>query len=210
MSLHITVYGEKSIIMASDSRVTLRRYRREEGGSLRLTGAETRDDGVKLFAVNDRVGLSLSGNLDFGGEDILQYIPRFIERRGADCPDAESAALALLESFRGGFGLPETCFHIAGCGKDGRVSVCRVLLKERRIERMNCALPGLIYDGDVQIVKAMLSRGTEFLASEAAAETFVREALARTGAELPLQDGVRTVGGPTALLRIDSSGLHGL
>lgn len=207
MSLHITAYGEGYIIMGSDSRVTLRRYSRDEKGFFRLSGVETQDDAVKLFAVNGRAALSLSGSLDFGGEDILQYIPRFIERRGEDCADAEKTAVALLESFRGGFGLPDTCFHIGSFGEGGEMSVCRVLLKERRIERMNCRKAGIIYNGDVPVVKTLLRGGTDFLASAEGAADFVREALERTGEELPLQDGVRTVGGPVRMLKIDSAGL---
>lgn len=211
MSLHITAYSPQGIIMASDSRVTLRRYRREDGG-LKLMAVETQDDANKLYAVNSHIALSLSGSLDVNGEDMLEYIPRFIERCAGKCVSAEAAAVALLEFFGGGL-TAETCFHVAGYEpSSGMPSVCRVLLRERRIERMSLIKPGIIYNGDIMVLRKVLKEqpDAEPLGSLQSMAEFACELIRRTAAEMPLQDGVKTVGGPIDMLQIQPDGIHWL
>lgn len=213
MSLHITAYCPEGIVMASDSRVTLRRYRREADGALRLTGVETQDGANKLFAVNRYIALSLSGSLDIDGEDILSLVPRFIKSRADKCSDAEKAAELLLEYFGESGEAPDTCFHIAGYAPEsGKKSICRVFLRGKRIERTDCSKPGMIYNGDTMFAETVMAdprRSPEQCSLQELAEA-AEKIIRLTGQKLPLQDGVRTVGGPVDMLQIQPDGVRWL
>jgi len=215
MSLHITAYTPEGIIMASDSRVTLRHYRLAEGSEEpELVRVSADDSANKLLAVGAYAALSLSGYLNVDDEDLLSFAARFARHVSTQRRPIAEMAQALLESFRSYPELPEACFHLAGYDPgESLPCVYRIRLQERRAEPLDTSLPGFMYNGDTAVVDALLQDPESFdcdLQSLDGLRHFALDALQRTSDTLPPVDGLRTVGGPLDLLEIRPDGLRWL
>lgn len=114
MSLHITINTPAGIVMASDSRITEQTYVKNIDGTIGApSGVYVRDDGVKLYKLNSRIGISVSGILLIGNAYLPEYMEKFIERN-REQSEVKKVAKHLLKECSQNCECYETYFHVAG------------------------------------------------------------------------------------------------
>lgn len=208
MSLHITINTPEGIVMASDSRVTEQTYAKNIDGTIgAFSGVSVRDDGVKLYKLYSRIGISVSGTLLVRNVYLPEYMEGFIlENRWQS--DGEKVAKQLLKECSENCECYETYFHVAGYDIDNTKHVYKVNVKDRTLEEI---CDPAIYDGEVSVLNAFQHTNEfsakwqllyEKLATIDGALHFVKDGIHLTAQYAPLRNGVRTVGGRIDILII--------
>ncbi|PIZ56220.1 hypothetical protein COY23_03455 [bacterium (Candidatus Torokbacteria) CG_4_10_14_0_2_um_filter_35_8] len=139
MSFVITTYVPEALVMASDSRqsVKLERKNEETGEKLPVVETVSSDFVYKTFLLEkQKVGVSSYGDALLGGVNTESHIKRFAEEKLEDNDDVTSISEKLLEFFKEKFPKANTAFHVSGFKKEGKKSipyvyVCHIAKNER-------------------------------------------------------------------------------
>lgn len=209
MSLHITINTPAGIVMASDSRITEQTYVKSIDGIIGTSsGVHVRDDGVKLYKLNSRIGISVSGILLIGNAFLPEYMEKFIERNSGQS-DVNKVAKYLLKECSQNCEGYETYFHVAGYDINNTKCIYRVNVKDKIIKEV---CDPAIYDGEASVLN-VFQNTPDFmakwqpvygnLATIDGAVAFAKDGIQLTAQYAPLRNGVRTVGGRLDILVIE-------
>ena len=224
MSFIITVYTNEGIIMASDSRTTYTTTETDADGSKIIKqGTQITDSTYKTFMCNKRIGLSTCGDASINNMPIAGFIDEFIMDNVTDDTSVEDVATAVLKYFSNFNPIPNTRFIIAGYDKDNKQHISRVYVGTSQNTVIATDVPGVIWDGEVDILKRLiknigvkLADGTyedqpkftidfNYFTLQDAVD-FAEYAVDVTIKTMAFQSRVKTVGGPIDILAIKPSG----
>ncbi len=224
MSFIITVYTNEGIIMASDSRTTYNTtVIGPDGSKIFKQGTQITDSTYKTFMCNNRIGLSTCGDASINNMPIAGFIDKFIMEEVNDESTVESVAEAVLKHFSSFDPLPSTHFIVAGYDEDNKQHISRVLVKTSQNTALDTTVPGVLWDGEVDILKRLIRNVGVKIADETYEDQpnytinynyftlqdaidFAEYAVDVTIKTMAFQSRVKTVGGPIDILAIKPSG----
>ena len=197
MSLIITVYVPKGIVMASDSRQWLIiKGKNLKGEDFRIETVDS-DAVVKMFLLkNQQVGISNSGQGLPGDMPMGEHIKKFIKRELTSVDDVVTIPKKLVGYFRKSFGNITIGFHVAGYKKEDEVSIPYVYycdVEQNVIERKNIKPDGsLVYGvtwyGQTDILASIFNPVT--VKDEKGNEKIIRSPKSIIWDEMGLQDAI--------------------
>jgi hypothetical protein len=231
MTLVVTLFVREGIVLASDSRMSLRIFEPSTTVIPGVTFAETfsytqTDSIYKTYLVAGRVGISLYGGADVDGVPISGFMDTFARQREKDTGTVEQLAQAVKEEFRTKLKVITTGFHIAGYDSRGGIDtqhVYRLPIQSDELTQMNVEPKfGAIWDGEVDILDRLLKpatvndagKGTHVENHEVRfnwftlhdAVEFAKYAIRVTAQTMFYQPRRSTVGGPVDLLVLKPDG----
>ena len=161
MSFIITLYVQEGIVMASDSRLTVKRLEQRDSHDVQISVPQS-DANYKTFLAPGNVGISTFGAADINGIPISGYIESFIsERLSIGTIPLLQVPQLILDYFRSLSPVPDTSFHIAGyTTENGRriPHVCFVNLTEQVINQINQpGQQGATWGGECDILSRLLN-----------------------------------------------------
>ena len=161
MSFIITMYVREGIVMASDSRLTLKAERQEGEKQVVQTAVSQSDSNYKTFLAPGNIGVSTYGTSDIQGVPLAGYIESFINEYLAVTPvPIDEAAQALLDHFRRLAPTPDIKFHVAGYGKENGHAEQRVWLVgvlQNQVRRVNPpGQQGASWGGEADILTRLI------------------------------------------------------
>jgi len=151
MSLVLVTYVPEGIVMASDSRQSIKIEGKKPDGEEFKVETVNSDAVTKTYLLQDqRIGISNFGEDMLSGVPISSHIRRFIEEKITSADDTETIPKKLVEYFRKPFPKANIGFHIAGYKKEGKKSVPYVFychIGKNKFERRNVKKDGSIFYG---------------------------------------------------------------
>ena len=126
MSLIISLYVPEGIVIAGDSRLTLKwseKNAKNEDLHYSINGSDTNN---KIFNIRDRFGLGTFGAADINGIPIAGFINEFIEEKIEDGTEIDEIPNKLHEFFGDKHNHPAVNFYIAGHKLENGISIQHV------------------------------------------------------------------------------------
>jgi len=162
MSLVITVYAREGIVMAADSRLTLKYPRTVAGQPPHTVSVTSSDSARKLFLTSDRIGISAYGDAAVNGAPIAGVIESFIveKLRGNPLPPKETGE-ALLAYFAN-IGVSQASrFHVAGyraAGDTLEPEIVSVDLNAKTVSQLNTlGQQGASWGGEIDVFQRLVN-----------------------------------------------------
>lgn len=167
MSFVITVYVPTGIILASDSRQSIKiEGQRPNGSPLPPIETIASDFVYKTFYLEaQKVGVNSYGDALLGKVPIESHIKRFSEERLENNDDISTVPRKLLDFFRGIFPKANTQFHVAGYKVKAKRSIPYVYychVSENKIERRNVKpntediVYGATWGGQADVISSLI------------------------------------------------------
>lgn len=161
MSLIITLYVREGIVMAADSRLTLK-YPRTTAGQTDTLSITSSDSAKKLFLAPNNIGIASCGPADIGGVPIAGFIESFIvEKIKGQSLSVEQVASELKVYF-GTLGVRTgTLFHVAGYAKTNETLEQKLFLVNPAADtltQLNQAnQQGANWSGEIDVLQRLLN-----------------------------------------------------
>ncbi len=143
MSLIVTLYVPEGIVIAGDSRLTLR-WTNNTGSGEQLHSVTASDSNTKIFSIANKFGLGTFGAADINGIPISGFINAFTEKKVTAATTIDQMPQLLLDFFGEKYGYPATYFYVIGYKVEKGISVphaYHVNIAGKAYSRIN-------YDGD--------------------------------------------------------------
>ena len=165
MSLVIAVYVPEGIVMASDSRRSVKiEGKSPEGEDFKVETVNS-DAVIKTFLLeNQQVGISNFGQDLISGVPMAGHIKKFIETELIPADDVAIIPKKLVEYFKKSFGNIDTGFHVAGYKKENKVSMAHVYdchvgrntIQRKNIKPDDSLAYGAIWSGQTDILVSII------------------------------------------------------
>lgn len=167
MSFIITLYVREGIVLASDSRTSLRAQQINQHGEPTVNfTVGLSDSNYKTFLAYNRIGISTFGQADINDIPITGFIESFISKEGnQDSITPDELALKILEHFRQYEPVPDTGFHVAGYTEENGIlnqRIYKVEIALNKITLINNSIPpnidiqGAGWDGETEVLTRLL------------------------------------------------------
>ena len=161
VSFIITMYVREGIVMASDSRLTLKAERQESEKQVVQMAVSQSDSNYKTFLAPGNLGISTYGMADLQGVPLAGDIESFINEYLSAAPvSVDEVPQALLDHFRRLEPTPDTKFHVAGYAKEnGHIEqrVWHVSVLQNQVRRLNPpGQPGASWGGEADILARLI------------------------------------------------------
>jgi hypothetical protein len=166
MTLIVAVYVPEGIVMASDSRQSIRIEMKKPSGEPFKFETVNSDAVTKTFLLaKQQVGISNFGDDLLNGIPISSYIQSFLEEEVVAADDVTTISKKLVDYFRKSFPDAAAGFHVAGYKKENKISVpyvyyCHVAKNE--VDRRNVSPDGSIiygaaWSGQIDIIQSIIN-----------------------------------------------------
>jgi len=220
MSLIICVHVGEGIVMASDSRATYGRMKKEENREIHQIGVHTTDTTDKTFLCPGNIGISTCGDGSVKGKPITGYIETFIREKINTNTDIDTIPDMMINYFGQFDPVPNTIFFIAGHKKMDSTLQQRfwqVNVKKKEKSLMKTEGQGASWAGEKDVLSKLIQPVWErkaedkfqqiphseiswnFFTLQDAAE-FAEYAIKTTVDTMKFQNRNKTVGGPIDIL----------
>ncbi|HEC21779.1 MAG TPA: hypothetical protein ENI95_02550 [Chloroflexi bacterium] len=161
MSFMITLYVREGIVMASDSRLTLKAERREGDKRIVQLAIGQSDSSYKIFLTPDNVGIATFGAADVQGVPIGGYIESFMnEHLGRGNYEIDEIPRQIYEYFSALPQPPASGFIIGGYKVvDSRAEqhIWEVLIKAGQVRRINeNGRQGALWRGETDVLTRLV------------------------------------------------------
>lgn len=228
MSVVITIYVPEGIVIAADSRLTIK-WKSMIKDKENLNYSQISDTTNKVFLLNARIALATYGTADINGVPIAGFVNQFIEQKIDDKTEIDQVGKVLIDFFRELKADLETFFYVVGYKKESGVSVQHtyyVDVLNSQIQRSNLNKQGLLFyganwGGEIEVIsrlvgKVKIPQGNDwselgeaavpwnFLTMQDAID-FASFAVRATIESFRFQQRIKTVGGPVDILVIRPS-----
>jgi len=160
MSFVISLYVREGIVMASDSRLTLKTQSQQAQNTIVQVAVGQSDSNYKTFLAQGNIGISTFGAADIQGVPIAGYIESFIDKDiSSNQISINDAAKKILAFFGSLSPQPKTQFHVAGYRKeDKEQEIWMVDIAKNQISLLNKpGTQGASWGGEGDILARLVS-----------------------------------------------------
>ena len=197
MSLVIAVYVPEGIVMASDSRQSIKiEGKTPEGKDFRVETVNS-DTLTKTFLLKkQKTGISSFGESLLRGIPMAGHIKRFTEEILQDSDDVESTAKKIVDFMSKEFGKRDVGFHVCGYKKENKISVPYIFychVGRNKISRKNIKPDGSLnygasWSGQADIITGLIN--PVVITDQQGKQKVVKPAPPIAWAAMPLQDAI--------------------
>ena len=163
MSLIVTLYVPEGLILAGDSRLTLRWSTKTDKGE-QFHSVSASDSNMKIFSIKNKFGLGTFGAADIKGIPISGFINQFIEEKVLDDTTIDELPQLLLDFFGEKFEYPATNFYAIGYKIEDGISTphaYHVNIAGKSINRVNFrngqTFYGANWGGEISVLSRILN-----------------------------------------------------